>query len=186
GLRMIEGVPVVTELRDAAAEKAGIQLGDVVVGVAGEAVEKRMARLGKYIAASTPAAHKLYTLQRLLNGPDNSTCKLNVRGPDGKTREVELPRRAAYWRASVASKRKVFEALPGNLGYVDLTRLEQPQIDPMLEELKDTTAIIFDLRGYPRGTFFLLGPRLNVKNARHAAEFRRPLVGGASEGSFTF
>src|SRR5262249_10291323 len=99
GLRMIEGVPVVTEPRDAAAEKAGIQLGDVVVGVAGEAVEKRMARLGKYIAASTPAAHKLYTLQRLLNGPDNSTCKLNVRGPDGKTREVELPRRAAYWRA---------------------------------------------------------------------------------------
>src|SRR5262249_21389594 len=75
---------------------------------------------------------------------------------------------------------------PDNLGYVDLTRLEAAEIDSMLEKLKGTTAIIFDLRGYPRGVAWQLAPRLNVKNAKYAAAFRRPVAGGGEAIEFSF
>ena len=58
----------------------------------------------------------------------------------------------------------------------------------MFEKFKDTDGIIFDMRGYPRGTAWAIAPRINTKRASHAAEFRRPLVGGFGlpNGSFQF
>jgi C-terminal processing protease CtpA/Prc len=186
GLRWIEDAAVVTELRDEQiARDKGLQLGDVVVKVDGEPVDKRMALLGKYLAASTPQGHKAYILLYLLNGPDKSVCKLTVRGVDGKTRDVELPRRREYWSSTTPHKHEVFEILPGNVGYVDLTRLLPAQVDAMLEKLKGTKAIVFDLRGYPKGVIWTLAPRLNIKKARYAASFQRPLVSGAeTDGNY--
>lgn len=184
-LRWIEDAAVVASLRDEkAAGEAGVRVGDVVIKVDGETVGDRIKRLGKYVAVSRPEGLKHTLTARMLNGADGSTCKLTLRGADGKEKEAELPRRAAYFSRPPAppSTHDVFEALPDNFGYVDLTRFERNQIDPMLEKFKDTKGIIFDMRGYPRGVFFALAPRLNVKNAKHAATFQRSLIQGA--GSF--
>ncbi len=70
--------------------------------------------------------------------------------------------------------------LEDNVGYCDLERLTVGQVDAMLERFKDTRAIVFDLRGYPKGTAWSLAPRLNVKGAKHGAAFTRMLVSGAS------
>jgi len=43
----------------------------------------------------------------------------------------------------------------------------------MFDALKDTKAIIFDMRGYPRGTAWSIAPRINTKNAKVGATFRR-------------
>src|SRR5207247_6376591 len=53
-----------------------------------------------------------------------------------------------------------------------------PEIDGMFERLKGTRGIVFDMRGYPNGTGWDLAARLNVRNARFGALFRRPLVTG--------
>jgi C-terminal processing protease CtpA/Prc len=185
-LRWIEGAPVVVWLRDEkAARAAGVRVGDIVLKVDGETAAERIKRYGKYIPVSRPGAQPFAVVPRMLNGAEGSACKLTLRGADGKEKEVELPRRAAFYKAlpPPPAKREVFEILPGNLGYVDLTRLERDQIDAMLERLKGTKAIIFDMRGYPRGVFYALAPRLNVKNARYAAMFQRPVVSGRAAGS---
>src|SRR5262249_19446421 len=191
-LRRIEGKPVVVGLMDEKVVRdAGIRVGDVVLKVDGERAEGRIKRYGKYIPTSRPDAQPSGATIRLLMGPEGSTCKVTLRGTGGKEKEVELPRGRAFLRGMPGpspTKREVFEVLPGNLGYADLTRLERGQIDAMLEKLKGTRAINFDLRGYPRGVFWALAPRLNVKNARHAAMFQRPVVGGGgmAGGSFSF
>jgi hypothetical protein len=184
-LRLIEGAPVVTRVLD---PKARIKVGDVVVAVDGERAEKRIERLGKYLAASTPAAHKAVVLGYLLGGPRGSACRLAVRGADGRTREVELRRDPAAFVQPAPGEKESFKRLPGNLGYADLTRLRRDEVEPMFDKLKDTKGIVFDLRGYPQGTFYLLAPRLNVKNAKYAAVFQRPLVSGDGglEGTFLF
>ena len=124
-MRWIEKAPVITDLSDEkVAKEAGVQVGDVIVKVDGEPVAKRMERIGKYLAASTPHAHKHAIVNRMLNGEEGSTCKLTIRGSDDKEKDVELPRRATFFRRSPATSREVFEILPDNLGYVDLTRLE--------------------------------------------------------------
>jgi C-terminal processing protease CtpA/Prc len=180
-LRLIEGKPVVSSILEVEGVKgSGVEIGDVVLAIDSEPVEKRMARLGKYIAGSNSSSHALKVLSPLLNGPDGSTLKLTVGGRDDKPREVTLKREAAY--AALRPKRsgEVFKVLAENIGYCDLERLTVEEVDAMLERLKDTQAIIFDLRCYPLGTAWALAPRLNVKGAKYGASFQRMRVSGAS------
>jgi C-terminal processing protease CtpA/Prc len=192
-LRLVEGLPVVTDILDEReAKKAGVAVGDVVLKVDGEPAGERMERYGKYVAASTPAGHKRYILALLLNGPDKSVLKMTVRGRDGEAREVELPRGRAYAQPGAERGGEAFKVLADNMGYVHLGRLTRGEVDPMFKKLKDTKAIIFDLRTYPQGTGPLLAARLNVKGARYKAAFQRnrvsplvlPLVQGEQSLSF--
>jgi C-terminal processing protease CtpA/Prc len=73
-----------------------------------------------------------------------------------------------------------FRVMDGNVGYVDLTRLNVTDVDRMFDALKATTAIVFDMRGYPRGTAWDIAPRINTRGARVGALFRRAQVSGAS------
>jgi C-terminal processing protease CtpA/Prc len=180
-LRLIEGKPVIINLLDAEGVKgSGAEIGDVVLSMDGEPVQERMARIGKYIAGSNPGSHVRSVLSRLLNGPDGSTLKLTVDGRDGKTREVALPRKASYAALRPKPSGEVFKVLEDNIGYCDLERLTVDEVDAMLERLKDTRAIVFDLRCYPQGTAWALAPRLNVKGAKYGASFQRMLVSGGS------
>jgi C-terminal processing protease CtpA/Prc len=189
-LRLIEGKPVITTILDAEAVKdSGVAIGDVIVAVDGEPADKRMARHGKYLAGSNPSSHAWKVLFRLLSGPDGSTVKLTVRGSDNKSREITLPRKAANVMPRLKPGKEVFKVLDDNIGYCDLERLTVDEVDAMLERLKDTRAIVFDLRGYPQGTAWALAPRLNVKEAKYGASFQRTLVSGgvtADEGEARF
>ena len=63
----------------------------------------------------------------------------------------------------------MFKILEGNIGYADLERLENPQVASMFDQLKGTSGIVFDMRGYPRGTAWSIAPRINTKRRRCGA-----------------
>jgi C-terminal processing protease CtpA/Prc len=186
-VRWVEGAPVVTEVwGEAAKETAGPRAGDVLVKVDGESAEQRMARFGKYLAASTPATHKRNILRRaFLGGPAGSAAHLTVRREAGALKEVEVGRLEVSRLGRPLRHGEVIRVLPGKLGYVDLDRLTMAEIDPMFDKLKDTRGIIFDMRGYPKAPVaWYVAPRLNTKKARYAAAFQRRLVsavGGAAD-----
>jgi C-terminal processing protease CtpA/Prc len=179
-LRLVEKVPVISQLLDEAiAKEAGMQVGDVLVSVDGEPVEERMKRLGKYIASSTPEWHHVAILSRLLNGREGSTVKVGLRDGNNKMKEATLTRATKYFQLmqrKLASQ--VFRVLLDNIGYVDLEHLTTEQVDAMFEEFKDTKSIIFDLRNYPQGTAWAIAPRLNAKGARNGALYHRQLLDG--------
>jgi C-terminal processing protease CtpA/Prc len=64
---------------------------------------------------------------------------------------------------------------------VDLTRLTTAEVDAMFERFKETKAIILDVRGYPKGTAWVIAPRLNTRNARDGAMYLQPLVSASDE-----
>ena len=66
--------------------------------------------------------------------------------------------------------------LPGNVGYADFDRLDPSEVDAMFEALKNTRAIVFDNRGYPRGAAWAIAPRLTTATGVRAALFDTPLV----------
>jgi len=174
--RMIEGLPVVTQLLDEeAARKAGVAPGDVVLEVDGEAADARMRRLSRYLSASTPQSLDHLIMQRWLRGPPAEPVRLKLRDGKGRSFMARLPRRIERdkrpWRAG-----PVTAILPGNIGYADLERLAGEQAPEMFEKFRGTGAIIFDLRGYPQGAGWLIAPRLTERKAVVAARFRRPLV----------
>ncbi|HSS47536.1 MAG TPA: S41 family peptidase, partial [Thermoanaerobaculia bacterium] len=172
GARWLEDACVITLVRDDPAVKAtGVAVGDVVVSVDGKTVAERFAELEPYVTSSTDVARRSRLCGYSLFGPKDSTAVLTLRGREG-TKQVKLPR--GPWDR--AKPGEVVRLLPGNLGYVDLTRLAVAEVDDMFEKLKATRGIVFDMRGYPRGTAWAIAPRINTRGATYGATFRRAEV----------
>jgi C-terminal processing protease CtpA/Prc len=180
-VRWIEEAPVISRLLDAdAAREAKVEIGDVLLAVDGEAARGRLERLAPYVRASTLQAHHRNLMRHLLAGPEGSVAKLTLEGAAGRVKEVALPRSREFaferWLTRPQRDGDVLEMLSGNVGYADLDRLMPEEVDAMFERFEDTRAIIFDVRGYPRGTAWLIAPRLTDAFPVACARFRRPLV----------
>jgi C-terminal processing protease CtpA/Prc len=173
----LEGKSVVTKVLD---DKLPIKVGDVVLAVDGEPIEKRREFLSRYVAASTPQWLTRLVNARLLLGPKDSVMKLKVQAAGGEVRDVELTRSLSLmdpkWRTVMQRSSPVIQVLPSGYGYADLARLQVGEVDKMFETIKDAPAVIFDMRGYPNGTAWSIAPRLTEKKEVIAALFSRPLL----------
>jgi C-terminal processing protease CtpA/Prc len=161
-VRSIEAQTLVTGVLDnAAAKSSSIAVGDVILAVDGEEIGARRQRLGEIFAASTPQALRWRVDSELLAGPSDKPALLRVKGARGDLRDVELPRLEEPPKD--APKTPTFRVLPEGFGYIDLTRLMPAQIDDAFNAVRNTPAVIFDMRGYPNGVFYLLGAHLTDK-----------------------
>ncbi len=68
-VRLIEKKPVITQILDEDAKKAGVQVGDIVSTVDGENIVERVKREAQYLASSTQQSLSDQVTQRILNGP---------------------------------------------------------------------------------------------------------------------
>ena len=173
----VEGKSVIRKVLD---DKLPIKVGDIVLSVDDEPVEKRREYLSRYIASSTPQWLMRLVHLRLLLGPKDSVAKLRVRGAGDQVREVTLPRSLSIMDpklpAALQRSTPVMQVLPSGYGYVDLARLQGGEVDKMFDTIKSTPAVIFDMRGYPNGTAWSIAPRLTEKKNVVAALFSRPLL----------
>ena len=171
-IRMIEGRPVITHFMDDPGRAHGARVGDEVLTVDGEDARARMRRLERYISASTPQALQRNSALRMTGGSPGSTVNLRVRSAGGAERNITMTRSESFDLTGRSGP--LFEVLRGNIGYADLGRLPVSRVDSMFERLKDTRAIIFDMRGYPMGTAWSIAPRLTKADMPAAARFSRP------------
>lgn len=91
---------------------------------------------------------------RVLYEPERISAAKQKRSPADS-----LKKQASYlqWLKETNYGFKEVEILPGNIGYLNITRFSEPELastkaDAMIELLKDTDAIIFDLRQNGGGT----------------------------------
>jgi C-terminal processing protease CtpA/Prc len=172
-VRMIGGQPVVTHFTDdSLAQNGGARVGDVILAVDGEDAKARMRRLAPLISASTPQALERVAAIRMTRGVAGTTVRLRVRRAGGVVRDLELTRTAKF--EATGRTGPLFRVLPGNIGYADLGRLPADAVDRMFDALRDTRAIVFDMRGYPFGTAWPIAPRLTRADMPVAARFTRP------------
>ena len=173
----VEGKSVITKVID---DKLPIKVGEIILAVDGEPIEKKLESLSRYISASTPQWLMRLAHLRLLLGPKDTVAKLKVRAADGAVRDVELARSSSImdpkWSALMERSTPITQVLPSGYGYVDLDRLQAGEVDKMFETIKNTPAVIFDMRGYPNGTAWAIAPRLTEKKNVVAALFSRPLL----------
>ena len=171
-VKWVEGRTVVTHVGDGPDGKApDIRVGDIVLAVDGEDIAARRERLGRFFAASTPQALSWRVHQMLLAGAEKSAARLRLEDAKGGIREIDVPRTLSYYRHERTTP--VYRVLPEGFGYMDLARLTVPEVDAAFEAVKDAPAIIMDMRGYPKGTAWSIGPRLAEKEVP-VAKFRRP------------
>jgi C-terminal processing protease CtpA/Prc len=175
-IRWIENQPVVTRVFDPTLAET-VRPGDIVIRIGSDPVQKRIGDLSSRIAASTPQSMMSRVMQSLLNGPDGSLLPVSLKTADGTERQVEIRRAFENFKHFRSSRTgEIFRLINPKIGYVDLERLTNAQVDSMFEKFQNTTAIIMDMRGYPQGTAWTIAPRLSGKPSPVAAEFRRNVV----------
>jgi C-terminal processing protease CtpA/Prc len=171
----VEGKVVVTAITNAeAANAAGVHLGDELLAIDGRPVEERLAEIRRYSSAANET-HLAYTAAwYAARGTEGSTPLMRFRRPDGSEFEMKVPRYFA-WRLTAEPERR-WKMLPNNIGYVDLSYLETSDVPAMFADLGRAKAIIFDMRGYPRGVFVELARRMNITGSAKVADIRIPQV----------
>lgn len=176
-VRYIENQAVITNVLN---DTLPVKIGDVILTIDGEPTENRREYLSRFIASSNPQSLMKAVHILLPGGRKNSMANLQLRSVDGKVREVNLKRLMSVDELKSFSYRyrstPVFQVLPSGYGYVDLARLAFGEVDTMFKTIKNTTAVIFDMRGYPNGTGWAIASRLTEKNTPVAALFSRPLL----------
>lgn len=179
--RMVEHSVRVDQILDPKVTQ-GIHRWDEVLEVDGEPVKAWMARMAPYVPAANPWTQDRNLLIYLGRGKDSSQVQFKIKAADGSIREFQWVRSKQFFPKSVHVGETV-EILPGNIGYVDLGRLMPTQVDAMFDQVKNTQALIFDMRGYPNGTFFDIAPRLNVKEASSMSSCYWKTISGTDAGT---
>gem|GEM_PF-3391580 len=176
-LRLIERQPVITQILDPNAARAGIHVGDIVKKVDGETILDRFKAQARYVASSTPQALGASLMVRILNGPNGSTAALNIEDANGNRKDVGVQRSSSVLPSFETLRTgDAIRVLPGNIGYADLERVNAADIDGMFEKFRETKGIIFDGRGAGRDTAAQIASRLAQERDTAAAVFTGPLT----------
>jgi carboxyl-terminal processing protease len=153
-----------------------IRLGDVVTHVNGKSTDALRAELRPYINASNESYLQRSLTNYLFAGP-SPTFQLTIER-DGQVLEIEVPGVPfddwlPEYMATV-NGREPFRLLAGDIGYIHMGSLQGGQVADAMSLLKDTQAIIFDVRCYPQGTMWGINNYLN-ESAKPWARFFYPL-----------
>lgn len=176
----IEGKVIVTTMTHESGPAAGISLGDELLVIDGRPVEERLDELRAHISAANEGNLELNVVYNAPRGKEGSQSTMRFRRPDGSEYEATVNRTWAY-RVPPAPA-KPWRMLPEGVGYVDLNYLEYAQTEAMYAELSHAPAIIFDMRGYPAGSFVALAERFNSTGRTDTAQIRIPRVVGGEVG----
>jgi len=173
----VEGRTVVILVYPMLLAGADIRPGDVITHVDGRSTAVIREAIRPYIPASNEP-----TLQRNINShlfAGRSPIMTLTIERDGPPMTLSVPRvtYADYNSEYAATQNAIvaFKILDGNIGYINMGVLEPEQISPAIALLKNTTAIVFDVRNYPRGTIWAINEYLN-ENAKSWAKFHYPLI----------
>lgn len=161
---------------------ADVKAGDVIISIDGVAATARREFLQSLFAASTPHAALWRSDMKLLAGEFKSAAKLSLsrKGADG-TVDVEVERSLQASIPTYNDSLKPFQLLSATdkagaqIGWVDLTRLTFTDADAALQLVSGCSSIIFDLRGYTKGTIYRIGPML-ASSSSHVAYCETPTM----------
>src|SRR5258706_14403711 len=86
-----------------------------------------------------------------LQGTRGAKLALTVRPyPETSTKEVPVAFNSAGSLAMDARPNKAIAELEKAIWYVDLSRLQDKEVDDAVKDLTTAKGIVFDMRGYPR------------------------------------
>ena len=175
-VRFVEGKPIVTRLLEVVAN--GPALGDEIVAVNDQSVGARIERIIPYISFATPQARDRLLGAVIVAGQRGTKSTLRVRR-EGQIIEVTTSEHDPRYRGRPARDGDVVRVLEGNIGYVDLDRLANVDVDAAFERLRDTRGIIFDMRGYPTAVLGgYVAAHLNTRGNPATAMISTPVVSG--------
>jgi hypothetical protein len=142
----------------------GVLPGDILVEMKGIPLEEIADSLIDYIPASNPASFYRELYFYMLFGGYNTPLEFTFSDRYGNLYNVNTTRNMSFssWHGwlNEDDPDSSYFITDCDYGYVDMGLLQPAEVPAMYDYLKDAPAIIFDLRNYPNGTLWDLGPLL--------------------------
>lgn len=129
--------------------------GDIIISVDNLPMDQLEDSLRPYISAGNLSVFRKYMCRYLLRGASGSQIQIEYKDSLGNG-HTKLRNRnyQVYdnWYPNDTLKYVKFRKWNCNVGYVNMGKLLDSDVDTMYSLLHSTTAIIFDIRNYPNGT----------------------------------
>lgn len=175
-VQLLDNKAVISRLyNDSLAVPRLLAVGTVITHIDGETIQARIERLRPYVSASNHP--DLLRDVKGLIGIGAERANLTVES-GGRDTTVIVPRypyqklgKAVF--TSLNARYPVGQWLADSIGYVNMGKLTTKQVDSVMIPLLTARAIIFDLRNYPQGTYWLVG-RYLVDKSQPFASFTGP------------
>jgi carboxyl-terminal processing protease len=173
-LRLVEGRTVVVQVYPALLGGADVRLGDVVTHIAGVPVETMRAAMRPYVNGSNDASRERNIHSNMVR---TNAARLAVTilrgGPASTTVELDCPSLATVSAQAAAADTVTSAILPGNVGYVHMGLLQVADVAAVMAQMKNTRALVLDIRNYPNGTLYAVSNYLN-STAKPFVKFLQP------------
>ena len=138
-----------------------VQRGDRIVGIDGKPVSQFIDARSIYTSASNQAARNQQLSSALLAGLTPSIALQIVRRGLVVEKTVQRYTFQTFGYRYPTKPTSPTKVIPDDVGYVDVGRLKVSDVGRVMKRFKFTKGIIFDVRGYPKGTFRRLSKYLN-------------------------
>ena len=173
--KIIDNKVVVTALmNDTLCRENDVRIGDVLLKADGKPIEDLVKERLPYAGASNqPTIIRNLSYFLLHSNKDSSLVSFER---DGVVKEKYLKRyyyKELNYTFPNGSRKDSFKIMDGNIGFVNLGWLMPAKVDEVMKQLKDTRAIIFDVRNYPNGTMGRITEYLN-KEKKEFVKFTAP------------
>ena len=169
--KVIDEKLVITEiLGDSLAGVDNIKIGTVITKINDKSIKEIIEEKRGIVSASNEVAFLNKVLRTILVSESE---KVNVEFlKDGKYETKSMTwfnyhdsHRNEYKKGAQIKKDK-FKLLENNIGYVNMGVIKPKNVPNMIDALKSTKAIVFDMRNYPQGTYAEISNFLNAKEEK--------------------
>lgn len=170
--KIIDDKAIVIRLKnDSLAKLSDIKIGDVIMKVEGKTIAGILKEKIKYIEGSNAPAVLRNSNMAVFSGTSKNAEIEYIR--DGKTAVKSISRYSYKDIKGKPEKKEKWKVLEDNIGYVNFTSLMNDDIPAVIENLKNTKAVIFDNRCYPNGIMSTIAAWINSQS-KDFARFTYP------------
>jgi C-terminal processing protease CtpA/Prc len=172
--KIIDEKLVITEiLADSLAQADDIKVGTIITKINDKTIRDIIAENRDLICASNEPKYLDKLTEKVLRSNSSDLVKVEF------FENNKYVTKAMTWyeyhdshrnefKKGARKKKEKFKLLENNIGYVDMGIIGIKNIPDMIEALKNTKAIVFDMRNYPKGTFEPIGNFLNPQEKKFA------------------
>ena len=138
---------------DSLAKANGLMIGDAITRINNKTIKQIIDDRISWVSGSN-YPRKLLSLNifNYITGGKDSVVELAYTRNDKNYTATVKRYRYEELKYQYKQDKTSFKILDNNIGYVNMGLLERKQVDSMMATLKNTKAIVFDIRNYPRET----------------------------------
>ncbi|WP_309607603.1 S41 family peptidase [Flavobacterium sp.] len=167
--KIIDEKMIVTEILDDNFAKTGeVKIGDIITKINDKTIKQIVFENRELISASNEVSYLHNIIEPVLSGYyDNIKLEFLSEGKNIKKTINWVDYNSNRYVLKNETKREIkkekFKILENNIGYVNMGEITVKNIPEMIEKLKLTKAIVFDMRNYPNATWEEISKFLNAK-----------------------